>query len=432
VTIRSKAVLVWGSVFLSACGGGGDSTSPCTSNITGLCASLGATVTPSSPTSPTTTALYTTAPNSVTVARGASATYTIGGGSGSYTATSSNTSVLKAEVSGTTLTIQGISAGTATVAITDSAGQKMSISANVPAPVSDAAPLYTTAPTAVTLPSSGMVSYQIGGGKAPYTVSSGNPSVVSASVNGQILTISALWQQSASSTPTQITIVDTTGARVTTAVTVLGRSQTGTPPSIYPASITVSDCTSNIPFVFTGGTAPFTVYTGDGARVPVSAPLPFGPDSYFTADIQVLVGGAFREPPTSANPYKVILTVLDSQSRAATADVLVGSQFACPQTARLDVQAGSTVAKVGEKATFHISGGQPPYTVKSRNQLDVPDTTPIARADASASLGSDGQYAFDVTALSTGGASLTGAALITVTSADGQMKNLVLTVYPQP
>jgi len=295
---------------------------------------------------------------------------------------------------------------------------------------SASAALFTTAPTAVTLPSGGTVTYQIGGGAAPYTVSSGNSSVVSASVSGTTVTIDALWQQSASSAPTQVEIVDAKGARVMTGVTVLGKGQTGVPPSIYPASVTLSDCTTNVPFVFTGGTPPFTVYTGDNARVPVSAPLPFGPDSYFTADVHVLAGGPINPVPKSAEPYKVTLTVMDSQSRIATADALVASQFPCPTNAKLEVQAGSTVAKVTEKITFQVSGGEPPYSVTSRNQTNA--TEQIAQTDATVTL-NNGVYSFTATALSTGGtSSLTGASLITVTSGDKQQKNIVLTVYPKP
>jgi hypothetical protein len=366
----------------------------------------------------------------VTIAPGASASYSIAGGTGPYAVTSSDTNVIKVSISGTTLTILGIASGTAKVAITDSGGQKVTIDVTAPHVLDTAVELFTTAPTAVTLPPGGIVTYQIGGGKAPYAVSSVNPAVVTASVNGSIVTIDALWQHTASSAPTQIAIVDALGQRVTTSVTVLGRDQTGTLPSVYPASITVSDCTSNIPFVFTGGTAPFTIYTGDNARVPVSGPLPFGPDSYFTADVHTLADNLppFPVAPDSTTPYKVTLTVLDSQSRTATADVLIGSQLSCPQNLKLEVQAGSTVAKVSEIITFYVSGGKPPYKVTTSNELDAPQT--IASADQV--VFKDGQYSFDVTALSTGGVSLTGASMITVTSGDGQKKNIVLTVYPQP
>ena len=47
-------------------------------------------------------ALYTTAPGSVTLANGASQTYTIGGGVGPYVASSSNTSVATASLTGST------------------------------------------------------------------------------------------------------------------------------------------------------------------------------------------------------------------------------------------------------------------------------------------------------------------------------------------
>ena len=423
---RTKAVMIVCGLVSGGCGGGGQTDGSCTSGVAGLCAMVGATAGTQQTSS---AALFTTAPDVVTMSPGTSAVYTIGGGTGSYTAMSSDTNVAKVSVSGSSMTIQSVAAGSATIAITDSAGKKVMITVNQGNSPDQLVALYTTAPTAVTLPSGGAVTYQVGGGAAPYTVSSGNPSVVGASVSGTTLKIDALWQQSASSAPTQIEIVDAKGARVSTGVTVLGKGQTGIPPSIYPASITLSDCTTNVPFVFTGGTPPFTVYTGDNARVPVSAPLPFGPDSYFTADVHVLTGGAFPFSPTSDSPYKVTLTVMDSQSRTATANALVASQFACPTNAKLEVQAGSTVAKVTEKITFQVTGGQPPFTVTSRNQTNALEQ--IAQTDAAAIL-SDGGYSFTVTALSTGGTSfLTGASLITVTSHDGQQKNIVLTVYPK-
>lgn len=376
-------------------------------------------------------ALFTTAPRQVSITPGTSGVYAIGGGNGPYSATSSNTSVAKVKVSGTALTIESITSGKATIAVTDSTGQSVAVDVAFDDPTWSAEPLFITAPTDITLPYAGAVSYFIAGGVPPYTASSSSPTAVVASVNGTSLNLTTQWQQSATSTPAAVTVVDAKGHRVQTNVTVLGRGESGSIPTILPASITVSDCTTNIPFVFFGGTPPFTIYSGDSVHVPVSAPLPFGANSYFTASVRALPLGGVAA--FISDPFKTTLTVLDSQSKMATAEVLVpvSSMRTCPSNPILEVVAGSTVAKVSERISFQITGGVPPYTITSKNYLPTNNTQPFVSTDSQASADSNEKYSFVATALSTGGAP-TATAMITVASGDGQQKNLVLTVYPQP
>ena len=66
--------------------------------------------------------LFWSAPSAVTVAIGASPTYTIGGGVAPYLVSSSSAGVATASVSGTTLTINGVSQGSALITVTDSTG----------------------------------------------------------------------------------------------------------------------------------------------------------------------------------------------------------------------------------------------------------------------------------------------------------------------
>jgi len=378
-------------------------------------------------------ALFTTAPAQVSITPGTSAVYTINGGNGPYSATSSNTSVAKVRVNGTTLTIDSITSGKATISVTDSTGQSIAVNVAFDDPTWSAEPLFTTAPTDITLPYAGAVFYLIAGGVPPYTASSSSPTVVAASVSGTSLNITTQWQQSTSSPSTAITVVDAKGHRAQTNVTVLGRGQSGSIPAILPTSITVSDCTTNIPFVFFGGTPPFSVYSGDSVHVPVSAPLPFGANSYFTASVRDLPS---ISEISNADPFRVTLTVLDSQSKTATVEVLVpfSSMLACPNNPILEVVAGSTVAKVSERISFQITGGIPPYTITSANYLpssDLQAPRPFVSTDPQAISDANGHYSFTATALTTGGA-LTATAMITVTSGDKQQKNLVLTVYSQP
>jgi hypothetical protein len=387
-------------------------------------------------------ALFTTAPAQVSITPGTSAGYTIGGGSGPYSATSSNTSVAKVRVNGSTLTIDSITSGKATVAVTDSTGKSVSINVAFDDPTWSAEPLFITAPTDITLPYAGAVSYMIAGGVPPYTASSSSPTVVAASANGTSLNITTQWQQSTSSTPTAVTVTDAKGHRVQTNVTVLGRGESGSTPAILPASIIVSDCTTNVPFVFFGGTPPFSVYSGDRVHVPVSAPLPFGANSYFTASVRDL-------PPLIPydGAFTATLTVIDSQSKTATAQVVVpnSSIHGCPNNPVLEVVAGSTVAKETEQISFQITGSLPPYRISVNNYplpgdpnscsspiVSVPDKD-IDTPDSS------GRYPFNVTALTIpelhDGRALTCTVMITVASknpGDQQQKNLVLKVYPQP
>lgn len=377
-------------------------------------------------------ALFTTAPGQVSITPGTSGVYAIGGGNGPYSATSSNTSVAKVKVSGTTLTIDSVTSGKATIAVTDSAGQSVAIDVAFDDPTWSAEPLFITAPTDITLPYAGAVSYLIAGGVPPYTASSSSPTVVAASVNGTSLNITTQWQQSSTSTPATVTVVDAKGHRVQTHVTVLGMGQSGSVPAILPASIIVSDCTTNIPFVVFGGTAPFSVYSGDNVHVPVSAALPFGANWYFTASVLV----------HSIPAFSATLTVLDSQSKTATVEVSVPSTSlrTCPNNPILEVIAGSSVAKETERISFQIKGGKPPYTITSANYLP---NNPRATEDIVSiveplnkmvsEVDSNGDYSFVVKALSIANLpTLTGTAMITVTDADGQKKNVVLTVYPQP
>ncbi len=275
------------------------------------------------------------------------------------------------------------------------------------------ATLFTTAPSKITLASGGSANYTIGGGTAPYTATSGNTAVVTATASGTNLAISST---SAGLVP--VAVVDSSGKTVTIDVTVLAKGQTGTALSIFPAAVNAGDCTTNIPFVFTGGTAPFTVLTSDNFGVPVGTALPLGPDSYFTAST--------RTPRSSIPitfPYTATVTVLDSQSRAAVSKITIDFPYAtppCPSNALLQTQPASANSRVTEIQTFQITGGQAPFTVTSTDTSIV--TVPVGNLPAST-----------LNAQATPSNRTTQAtALITVRGVDGQQANIVFTVLPAP
>ena len=270
--------------------------------------------------------------------------------------------------------------------------------------------LFTTAPSKITLASGGSASYTIGGGTAPYTATSGNTAVVTATASGANLAIS-----STSAGPAQVAVVDVNGKTVTIDVTVLAKGQTGTALSVFPAAINAGDCTTNIPFVFTGGTAPFTVFTSDNFGVPVSTALPLGPDSYFTASIK---------NPLGPFPYIATVTVLDSQSRTAVSKITTDFLRICPSNALLQTQPASANTRVTEIQTFQIIGGQPPYTVVSQDFDKL--TTPLSTPTFATAAINPGNASFNVTAKKV------GTALITLKGADGQQANIVFNVLPAP
>lgn len=265
--------------------------------------------------------------------------------------------------------------------------------------------LFTTAPSDITMTSAGSTTYTVGGGGAPYTATSGNTGVATTSLAGATLTINSI---AAGTAP--IAVVNSVGKSVTINVTVLAKGQTGIPPSIFPASINAGDCTTNIPFIFTGGTAPFTTFTSDNFGVPVSTPQPLGSDSYFTASIR---------NPLGPFPYIATVTVLDSQSRTAIANITIDYPRTCTTNALLQTNPASANAHVTEILTFQITGGVAPYTATSS---DTAIATPVVNGTS-----------LNVKAESTGTdpSKLTGTALITVKGSDNQQANIVFTVFPQ-
>jgi hypothetical protein len=215
--------------------------------------SAGATVTvPLTVLSASMQALFTTAPTSVTVAIGASPIYSVGGGSGSgYTATSSNTAVVTVGLSGTTLTVTGVTAGSANVVVRDSAGASVAVAVTVPA-VGNVA-LFTTAPPSVTVAIGASPIYSVGGGSGSgYTATSDNAGIASVSLVATSLTVTGVTVGSAS-----VVVRDNAGATVTFTVSV------GT----LTLAVTPNDATAIVGDVLiatiTGGTPPYKASVGN-------------------------------------------------------------------------------------------------------------------------------------------------------------------------
>lgn len=181
-----------------------------------LGASISFAVTVSSSTSTqNTVALYTSAPSDVTLQTSTTSTFTVGGGTGPYTATSSNSSVSTVNLSDNNLTINGRSLGTATVAIRDSLGAVTNIAVTVANPSTSKTDLFTTAPSAIVAKVGSTYPFSLTGGTSPYTATSSNPAVATVTISGSTVSILGVAVGTSS-----IVLKDNVGAAITIAVTV--------------------------------------------------------------------------------------------------------------------------------------------------------------------------------------------------------------------
>jgi len=290
--------------------------------------------------------LFTTAPNLVTLGTGTvSATFTIGGGSQIYLASSSNNSVATVSLNGNNFIVSGIAAGTATINITDTNGTTVPITVNVTGASSTT--LFTTAPTALTIAAGGgSSSYSINGGTLPYSVVSSNTNVLSATLNGSTFQLTGNIGGTAT-----LTIKDAAGISLTPiTVTVSG----GTSGALYtnsPAAVQISIGSSNAPqYQISGGVAPYSVVSSATAVVTVN-----------------LSGSTYTVTGVSAGTANVIIT--DSVGTKVTVAVTVGSNVAIPfytsTPSVVTLTVGQTVP------SLFLGGGTAPYIASSSNNSVV-------------------------------------------------------------
>ncbi|MFT5644689.1 MAG: hypothetical protein ACI83P_002248 [Janthinobacterium sp.] len=290
--------------------------------------------------------LFTTAPNAVTIATGTDANYTVGGGSGPYNATSSNTGVATVSASGTTLTILAIKDGPAQIAVVDASGRYVTINVTV----ASATPLVTSAPNISVIVIGATANYTISGGAAPYTATSSNVATASAGINGTTLSISA-----ASSGAAQIALVDAAGRSVTVNVMVY-------PPASLavtaPGNITIATGAQSS-YSISGGIGPYTATSSNTAVANAGA----------TASILNIIAMA-------AGNAQVV--VQDAASGSVTINVAVAQKASTP----IDVLPNGASANVGDTLNFRLSGGAPAYAVTVNNP-NITTVTPDV-------IGSDG------------------------------------------
>ena len=207
------------AVSLAACGGGGGS-----------------------PGATSGSSLFTSAPASVIIPVGASQSYFIRGGSPPFFSRSSDAAIAVGLVDGNTFTLGAVAPGKAIVELVDKSGALVPVSVTV----GSSTAFFSTAPATFKIAPKSTQIFNLGGGVAPYSVTSSDVSIATATVSGNNLTISSLLIGSAT-----LQIRDAAGATLTATVTVVT-----VPLALNPtkAEAFISDV---VVARITGGTPPY-------------------------------------------------------------------------------------------------------------------------------------------------------------------------------
>ncbi|MBI3713153.1 MAG: hypothetical protein HY253_09360 [Burkholderiales bacterium] len=286
--------------------------------------------------------LFTTAPSTVTIAPLAVATYTVGGGTAPYTFTSNNTAVASVVGNGKTFNVSGVINGTASVIVRDAVGSSTTIDITV----SDGrqVPLFTTAPAAITIGIGSPIPYTVGGGKAPYTVTSSNVAVATVAYSLNTVTVTGV-----SSGVGSFIIRDAEGTTVTVNLTV----STGAQVPLFttaPSSVVLATGAAST-FVVSGGGAPYTVTTSDSLVASVS------------------IGGVKGTNFTITGGVGGIATVVLHDALGASVSISVATNKNASIPLFVTAPPALSIPTGGAALTYSIGGGTAPYTVSSSNPL---------------------------------------------------------------
>lgn len=289
--------------------------------------------------------LFTTAPADLTLPPASNRTFSVSGGLPPYTASSSNTSVMTASVTGNVLTITSYAEGTTSLIVKDAAGKSVTIAGTVS--VGAVGPLFTNAPANLTLlPSAGSRDFSIGGGRAPYSVQSSNSSSVRASVAGSTLTLTPGLEGSAT-----VAITDARGERVSITVTVSNASSIPlftTAPAVLnmvPGAANTRD------FSIGGGTAPYSVQSSNPSAVRAT-----------------VVGSTLTLAPIADGAATIVITDTAGGRQLFNVTVSSSSIVALFTTAPTSLNMAPGAANARD---FSVGGGTAPYSVQSSNAAAV-------------------------------------------------------------
>ena len=184
--------------------------------------------------------------------------------------------------------------------------------------------------------------------------------------------------------------------------------------AVAPASITIGNCTTGVPFIFRGGQPPYTVFTSNNFAVPVSAPLPLDANrSYFFADVHF----APTTDPDRRIEITSTVTVLDSQSQTAAATITTPVTFdgCTPNRPPFEALPESANFRTSEERVFDLSGGSGAVPTVTFADVGVARVVSVSASQVR------------VQAVAT-----TSASTLMTIADGGQRTSVVINVLPQP
>jgi hypothetical protein len=203
---------------------------------------------------------FSLSPERVAVAPGNTSTVTVIGGSAPFTALAANDALVAVSTSGATVSITGLQETTEVlVRVIDSQGVSRVLPVAVAATSTNTAniALFSNLPTQPSLSPSTTRTYTIGGGTAPYSVTSSQPAVLTPNLRG-----SALSLQAGQVGTSLLTITDAAGASLRYTMTV---QSTVSPLTLSTTGIFGTVGTKGTVQI-SGGRPPYGMF-GDGAGV---------------------------------------------------------------------------------------------------------------------------------------------------------------------
>ena len=211
-------------------------------------------------------------PSSLSMTAGASQSVTITGGNGTYSLSgNSNTTIASTNFSGSTLTVNAVAAGSATITVCDTSNVCGTLSVTVNAAASSGGISFSQNNLSLTTGGSQVVT--ISGGNGVYNATgNSNSGVVSTSVSGNAITMYAITAGNAT-----ITVCDTSNVCGTLSVTVASNSSSSTNAGSNPiVSFSVTNPTLtigqnlNIALTGVGASTGYIVLTNSDGNVAVA------------------------------------------------------------------------------------------------------------------------------------------------------------------
>jgi hypothetical protein len=262
--------------------------------------------------------LFTTAPTAVSLVPASTATYTVGGGTGPYTITSSNASVASVPSTPVTssFTVTAGTAGSSNLLIVDAVGAKLTIAVTVS--TATVTPV-SILPGDMTGAVGDTLNFVISGGTAPYSVSNGNPSIASVSPSSVSNSGGVVTAQLLNQGATIVTVIDAQG--VTNKITITSSGATSQ-LRISPSVLTVGENSLDpVVLQINGGVGPYFAYTSDLILTGVPSgsfagpALTIGLGSQGTRCVYVVDSSGTHQIGAL---YPITITVVDSKGASAT------------------------------------------------------------------------------------------------------------------